>query len=111
MKSIVLRGQFTTISGVDRYTITIACTVESGTGGKYVPKILMDGYVIQAEALRREDGWMPSATIHQDRPGDDRDDVTDDYRVIAPEDVRFATQQEAIDHAEVLGRTWISQKG
>lgn len=76
-----------------------------------MPKILMDGYVIQAEALQRDDGWMPSATIHEDRAGDDKDSVTDDYRVIAPEDVRFGTQQEAIDHAEVLGRTWISQKG
>ena len=71
----------------------------------------MDGYVIQTEALKRDDGWMPYVTIHEDRPGDDTDDVTDDYRVIAPEDVRFATQQEAIDQAEVLGRTWISQKG
>ena len=71
----------------------------------------MDGYVIETEALKRDDGWMPSATIHEDRAGDDSDSVTDDYRVIAPEDVRFGTEQEAIDHAEVLGRIWIAQKG
>jgi hypothetical protein len=71
----------------------------------------LDGYVIEVEAVQRDDGWMPSATIHEDRAGDDTDDVTDDYRVLAPEDVRFASQQEAIDHAEALARTWVSQKG
>jgi hypothetical protein len=76
-----------------------------------VPKITLNGYVIQAEAMKRDDGWMPSATIHEDRSGDDVDDVTDDYRVIAPEELRFGTQQEAIDHAEVLGRMWVSEKG
>jgi hypothetical protein len=76
-----------------------------------MPRITLDGYVIEAEAVQRDDGWMPSATIHEDRPGDDVDDVTDDYRVLAPEDVRFASRQEALDHAEVLARIWVSQKG
>jgi hypothetical protein len=76
-----------------------------------VPRIVVDGYVIETEAVQRDGGWMPSATIHEDRPGDDSDSVTDDYRVIAPDDARFATQQEAIDQAEVLARIWISQKG
>ena len=43
---------------------------------------------------------MPSATIHDDRADVDSDDVTDDYRVIAPEHIRFPTRQEAVDHAE-----------
>ncbi len=74
-----------------------------------MPKIVVGGYVIVAEAVQREDGWMPSATIHDDRPDVDVDDVTDDYRVIAPDDVRCASRQEAIDQAEVLGRTWVAQ--
>jgi hypothetical protein len=76
-----------------------------------VPKFTLDGYIIVAEALQREDGWMPSATIHDDRPEVDTDDVTDDYRVIAPEDNRYPTRQEAIDQAEALGRTWVAQRG
>jgi len=96
---------------MSRYTNTKTCTVVRETGGKGMPRIVMDGYVIDTQALQRDDGWMPSATIHEDRAGDDSDDVTDDYRVIAPEEVRFATEQEAIDQAEVLGRTWVSQKG
>lgn len=76
-----------------------------------MPKIILNGYIIVAEALKREDGWMPSATIHDDRADVDSDDVTDDYRVIAPEDLRYGTQQEAIDSAEALGRTWVAEKG
>jgi hypothetical protein len=79
--------------------------------GKSVPKIVLDGYVIVAEAVERDDGWMPSATIHDDRPDVDFDDVTDDYRVIAPEEARYASRQEALDQAEVLGRTWVAQRG
>ena len=44
--------------------------------GKTVPKIILDGYVIVAEAVPGEGGWMPSATIHDDRPDVDIDDVT-----------------------------------
>lgn len=76
-----------------------------------MPNIAIDGYLIVTEAVGREDGWMPCATIHDDRPDVDIDDVTDDYRVIAPDDVRYATRQEAIDQAEVLGRTWVAQRG
>ena len=76
-----------------------------------MPKITLNGYVIEIEALQREDGWMPSATIHDDRSDVDSDDVTDDYRVIAPEEVRHATRQQAVDHAEALGRQWVAQKG
>jgi hypothetical protein len=79
--------------------------------GKSVPKITLDGYVIVTEAVQQDDGWMPSATVHDDRPDVDVDDVTDDYRVIAPGDVRYATRQEAIDQAEVLGRSWVAQRG
>ena len=75
-----------------------------------MPKIILDGYVIVAEAVRGEGGWMPSATIHDDRPDVDTDDVTDDYRVIAPDDICYATRQEAIDRAEALGRTWVGQR-
>ena len=74
-------------------------------------KISLDGYVIEAEGVQRTDGWMPSTTIHDDRADVDRDDVTDDYRVIAPENIRFPTRQEAIEHAEALGRMWVAQKG
>jgi hypothetical protein len=76
-----------------------------------VPKFILNGYIIEAEALKRDDGWMPAATIHDDRADVDSDDVTDDYRVIAPEDLRFETQQEAIDRAEALGRMWVAEKG
>ena len=76
-----------------------------------MPKITIDGYVIVAEAVQREDGWMPSATIHEDRPDVDLDDVTDDYRVVAPDDARYPTREAAIDQAEVLGRTWVAQRG
>lgn len=75
-----------------------------------MPKIILDGYVIVAEAVPGEGGWMPSATIHDDRPDVDIDDVTDDYRVIAPDDICYATRQEAIDRAEALGRTWVGQR-
>ena len=74
-------------------------------------KISLGGYVIEVDAVQRGDGWMPSATIHDDRADVDSDDVTDDYRVIAPEHIRFPTRQEAVDHAEALGRMWVSQKG
>src|SRR5690606_38529979 len=80
-------------------------------GGKSVSKITLGGYVIEAEAIQREDGWMPSCTIRDDRSNVDTDDVTDDYRVIAPEDVRHPTREEATLHAEALGRLWVSQKG
>ena len=76
-----------------------------------MPKIAVDGYLIVTEAVGQADGWMPCVTIHDDRPDVDTDDVTDDYRVIAPDDVRYATRQEAIDQAEVLGRTWVAQRG
>lgn len=76
-----------------------------------MPKIILNGYVIDAEAIERDDGWMPSATIHDDRGDVDSDDVTDDYRVIAPEGQRYPTRQEAIDRAEVLGRMWVAEKG
>lgn len=78
---------------------------------KDVPRIAVDGYIIEAQAVQGEGGWMPYATIHDDRPDVDSDDVTDDYRVIAPEDRCFDTEQEAIDRAEVLGRMWVSQRG
>ena len=76
-----------------------------------MPRFVVNGYVIVAEAVQRDDGWMPSTTIHDDRPDVDFDDVTDDYRVIAPDDVRYASRQEAIDQAEALGRTWVAQRG
>lgn len=76
-----------------------------------MPNIVVDGYVIVTDAVQRDGGWMPSVTIHDDRPDVDSDDVTDDYRVIAPEDARFATREEALDQAEVLGRTWVAQRG
>jgi hypothetical protein len=90
--------------------ITLA-EVKATPKGKSVPKITLDGYVLEAEAVQREDGWMPSCTIRDDRSNVDTDDVTDDYRVIAPEDVRHPTQEEATQHAEALGRLWVSQKG
>ena len=96
---------------MSRYTITNTRILARDIQGKNVARIAVNGYVIEAEALQRDDGWMPSATIHEDRAGDDVDSVTDDYRVIAPEDVRFPTRQEALDHAEALARTWVSQKG
>jgi hypothetical protein len=70
----------------------------------------LQGYVIETDAVERDDGWMPSATIHDDREDVDRDDVTDDYRVIAPEGVRCATREEALRQAEALGRSWVIEK-
>jgi hypothetical protein len=43
-----------------------------------MPRIMLAGYVIDAEALPREGGSMPSATIRDDRANVDSDDVTDD---------------------------------
>lgn len=71
----------------------------------------LNGYIVETDAIQRDDGWMPSATIRDDRADVDTNDVTDDYRVIAPEELRFATRQEAIDRAEVLGRVWVAEKG
>jgi hypothetical protein len=79
--------------------------------GKSVPKIATGGYIIVADAVQQGDGWMPSATIHDDRPDVDTDDVTDDYRVMAPNEVRYATRKEALEQAEILGRTWVAQRG
>jgi hypothetical protein len=76
-----------------------------------VPKFVLGGYIIIAEAVQQEDGWMPSATIHDDQPDVNVDDVTDDYRVIAPDEARYATREEALDQAEALGRTWVAQRG
>ena len=77
-----------------------------------MPRIALDGYIIDAEALQRDDGgWMPAATVHDDRADVDSDDVTGDYRVIAPEDISYSTRQEALDQAEVLGRMWVAEKG
>ena len=72
---------------------------------------IQGGYIIEADAVRRDDGWMPSVTIRDDRPEVDSDDVTDDYRVIASETQRFATRQEAVDQAEALGSAWVAEKG
>ncbi len=95
--------------GVDRATIL---SIGEPYQRRYaVATFSLNGYIVKTDAIQRDDGWMPSATIRDDRDDVDTNDVTDDYRVIAPEDLRFATREEAIDRAEVLGRVWVAEKG